>query len=470
MRDYGVGAVVLFRRNIRDAGHARPLLVAVDQENGLVSRVAPPLAPQMPGPMALAAGRAVAEATGATLRHLGINVDYAPVADVNSEPLNPVIGVRSPGDDPARVASCAKHFPGHGDTRVDSHYGLPVVRKTRRALDDAELVPFRAAVACGVDVAMTAHIALPCLGAGSDLPATLSPEALAVLRHDLGFRGVILTDCMEMDGVRARFGTVEASLMALQAGADHVMICHTYAAQTAAIDRVCEALAASDISPQRVKASLRRLADLKSRFVSWDDALRPRPPEELEALNKTSEALARRVYRDAVTLVRSQPGSLPLSRTARTVFVSSGPDVPRGGAVDSGDVAAAPTRVPWVAASFGDELRARNPAVVQIRFAGLTLSEDEWRLVDEAEVVVLATRNAHESPYQAAVGLEVARRRGEAPLVAIAACNPYDFLECPQVRTYLAIYDPTVEAFRAAVDMLYGEPSRGKLPVAAAKG
>lgn len=308
---------MLFKRNVRDAvqlralclalqqlakdaGHDQPLFIGIDQENGLVTRISPPVAPQLPGPMALAAAcslaaaRAVAEATGSMLRHFGINMNYAPVADINSEPLNPVIGVRSPGDDPARVSHfadacaaglrhrrvvpCIKHFPGHGDTRVDSHHDLPVIRKSRQSLDANELVPFRHAAAQAIEMVMTAHISLPALGGGSDLPATLSPEAIGILRNDLGFQGVIMTDCMEMDGVRATYGTARGSLMALQAGVDNVMICHTYQAQTDAIDRVCQALEDQDLSSQQIEASLRRLGELKSRFTSWDDALRPRPP------------------------------------------------------------------------------------------------------------------------------------------------------------------------------------------------
>ncbi|PHH90030.1 hypothetical protein CDD83_4684 [Cordyceps sp. RAO-2017] len=507
IRDYGVGAIVLFKRNVRDAGqlralclglqrlasesgHEQPLLIGIDQENGLVTRISPPVAAQMPGPMTLGAAgsvdsaRAVAEATAEMLRHFGINMNYAPVGDVNCEPLNPVIGVRSPGDDPdsvsrlaaacasglraRRVVPCIKHFPGHGDTQVDSHYGLPVVRKSRRELDGMELLPFRHAVSHGVEMVMTAHISLPELD-DSGLPATLSPKAIQILRRDLDFAGVVMTDCMEMDGVRAAYGTVEASLMALQAGVDNVMICHTYDVQAAAIDRVCRALESGELSQQRFDESSARLRELKSRFTGWDEALQPQAPDALEAINKKNEELARRVYGDAATLVRSKPGLLPLSRTAKTLFLSPGPNVPAGGAVDSGE-APPPTRVPWVASSFGDAIRAHNPKAVEIRFTESTLSDVQWRQVDEAEVVILATRNARESHYQTELGLQVARRRGSSPLVAIATCNPYDFLENEEISTYMAVYEPTVEAFRSGLDVLYGLlPARGTLPVAAGR-
>lgn len=507
IRDYGVGAIVLFKRNVRDAtqlrelclglqtiakeaGHDQPLFVGIDQENGLVTRISPPIAAQMPGPMALgAAGSldsayAVAEATAEMLRHFGINMNYAPVGDINSEPLNPVIGVRSPGDDPEKVSQfaaacarglrerqvvpCIKHFPGHGDTAVDSHYGLPVITKSRADLEKTELVPFRHAAAEGIEMVMTAHISLPGL-TGSQLPATLSPEAIGILRNDIKYEGVIMTDCMEMDGVRATYGTVEGSLMAFQAGVDNVMICHTHEVQTAAVDRICQAIESGEISQQRIDESLGRLRSLKSRFTSWDAALQSQTPDSLLAINKKGETLAGRVYQDAATLVRSRPGVLPLSRTAKTVFISPGPNIPIGGAVDSGD-ATLPTRVPWIKSSFGDALRRYNPGVVDIRFTDSTLSGDQWRQVDDADVVILATRNARESQYQRDLGLEIARRRGESPLVAIATCNPYDFLDDREMGTYLAVYEPTVEAFQSGVDIIYGKTSaRGRLPIAASQ-
>lgn len=164
----------------------------------------------------------VGQVTGETLRFFGINMNYAPVCDINSEPLNPVIGPRSPGDDPefvGRFASAAaqglreqkiipsvKHFPGHGDTAVDSHYGLPVIEKTREQLERCELIPFRRAVAEGVEAVMTAHISLPAIGDGK-LPATLSADVLSILRNEMQFEGMIITDCLEMDGIRATYGT-----------------------------------------------------------------------------------------------------------------------------------------------------------------------------------------------------------------------------------------------------------------------
>ncbi|KAL2212873.1 glycoside hydrolase family 3 protein [Sarocladium strictum] len=504
VRDYGVGAIVLFKRNVgdaqqlrdlcidlqkiaKDAGHEHPLFIGIDQENGLVTRISPPVATQLPGPMAIGAtgqvqvAHDVSKATGDLLQHFGINMNYAPVADVNSEPLNPVIGTRSPGDDPSIVAKhvsaaatglraasvvpCVKHFPGHGDTAVDSHYGLPVINKDRAAMDAVELIPFREAVKEGIEMVMTAHISLPQL-TGSDLPATLSSEAIKILRKDLGFEGVIMTDCLEMDGIRATHGTEEGAAMAFEAGVDNVMICHTYEVQTGAVDRVCAALESGRLSRSGIEASLQRLATLKAKFTSWDSALKQNEPAQLASLNKESKTLADRVYADSATLVREAPGLLPLPRKAKTIFLSPGQNVPVGGAVDSG-VVIQPTRVPWTASTFVNAIERYSPEVENIRFSDANLDESQWRKLEEAEVVIIATRNAKESPYQNELTLKVVDRLKSAKIAVVATCNPYDFLDATEVSTYLAAYEPTYEAFAATVDILYGAAkARGKLPVA----
>jgi beta-N-acetylhexosaminidase len=255
IREYKVGAIVLFQRNVesadqlrdlvnslqeiaRSAGYKQGLFIAIDQENGLVTRVKPPIAPQLPGGMALGAtGDAsnaykIACATSETLKSFGINMNYGPIADVNSEPKNPVIGVRSPSDNPevvgkfvseqirgfkdSGIASCVKHFPGHGDTSVDSHYGLPEISKSMAEIRACELVPFKRAIDEGAESVMTAHIKLS--GISEELPASLSPFAMGLLRNELGFNGLIVSDCLEMDGVRGPYGTEKAAVMALKVG------------------------------------------------------------------------------------------------------------------------------------------------------------------------------------------------------------------------------------------------------------
>lgn len=195
----------------------------------------------------------VASATAEVLKSFGINMNYAPIADINSEPKNPVIGVRSPSDDPETVGRfvsaqikglqqggivpCVKHFPGHGDTAVDSHYGLPMNSKSKAQLESCELVPFRRAVVEGVASVMTAHISIPGIGdpelpddhPSKALPASLNPDAVKILREEMKYQGLIVSDCLEMDSVRATFGTEKSAVLALKVGEslDHQLKFHT---------------------------------------------------------------------------------------------------------------------------------------------------------------------------------------------------------------------------------------------------
>ena len=265
VRECKVGNVILFRRNVKNAAQLARLcaslrelivsetgmepFIAIDQEGGVVSRFSPDMA-TTPGAMALAAAGGdapyrAARLTAAQLCAAGVNFDLAPVLDVNSNPLNPVIGVRSFGDLPEEAAeramgfmrglldggvmACGKHFPGHGDTDTDSHIGLPRVDKSREQLEECELLPFRRAIEAGIPAIMSSHVLFPALEP-EKLPATMSRRILTgLLREELGFGGVIISDCMEMDAVAKFYGTVNGAAAALKAGADIVCISHTAA-------------------------------------------------------------------------------------------------------------------------------------------------------------------------------------------------------------------------------------------------
>ncbi|WFE28983.1 glycoside hydrolase family 3 protein [Solwaraspora sp. WMMD791] len=252
----GLGAVVLFDRNVRDVAQVadltcalraeRPdLLVAIDEEAGDVTRLESGTGSSRPGNLALGAvddpalTERVARDLGRELAGAGITLNYAPVADVNSNPDNPVIGVRAFGDDPdlvarhtaawirglqsAGVAACAKHFPGHGDTSVDSHLDLPRIDADRVRLDAVELAPFRAAIAAGTATVMTGHLSVPAIDPVH--PATLSrPVLVDLLRGELGFTGAVVTDGIEMRAVTGRYGLAGATVRALAAGVDAVCV------------------------------------------------------------------------------------------------------------------------------------------------------------------------------------------------------------------------------------------------------
>lgn len=428
----------------------------------------------------------IGKCTGEILSFFGINMNYAPDCDINSEPLNPVIGVRSPGDDPNFVAKMSsaiarglreggvvptvKHFPGHGDTAVDSHHGLPVVSKSRSELERCELIPFRRVVAEGIEAVMTAHIALPKITSGAEsnaLPATLSPEALGILRNDMKYDGVIVTDCLEMDGIRATYGTVEGALMSLKAESDSIMICHTYDVQVKSIERVVQAVQSGELSESRINESLRRITALKQRFLSWEHALRSADSSslgELQAMNEKHQQIAKRVYSRSTTVVRNSLGVLPISKPISSMLLlMPGGKIPAGGAVDDGG----PKHRRYI-----DVLRQvvgdTASSITEVEYPDTgDLSEEHWQMIEsDANIVILATRNAKEAEGQRYFALKVAKRRKD--VIVIATCSPYDFLDDNKlVQTYVATYEPTVEGFESAIDVIFGRaPAKGMLPVA----
>src|SRR5688500_11406452 len=269
-------------------------------------------------------------------RAVGIQINFAPTVDVNNNPSNPVINTRSFGEDPARVArlsaqfvrgtqdggavATAKHFPGHGDTDVDSHVGLPVVGADWSRLTTVELVPFRAAIEAGAGMVMTAHIALPAVEGDSTTPATLAPRIITgVLRDTLRFRGVAITDAMTMEGVGKGYSVEESSVLAVKAGADVIL---KPSDPTKAIDAVLAAVERGDISRARIDSAARRALELKARTGVGSNRL-----VDLDALrevvgSREHRALADDIARRAVTLLRDTQSLLPL--TGRRVAVEIG--------------------------------------------------------------------------------------------------------------------------------------------------
>ena len=312
MEEYSVGNFILFSRNIGSAVETARLcgalseavyaktgfapFLAVDQEGGAVLR-AHERSLAFPGAMALAAAthaaaggdvspiREVGRRAGSALRALGMNVDFAPVLDVNSEPQNPVIGVRAYGDSPGTVTACGlamaeglrtggvlpvfKHFPGHGNVSVDSHIGLPVNDAPRAALERTEWAPFSAGVSrFGMDAGvMTAHLVCRALEGGKDVPGTLSPRAVTgLLRQTFGFSGLVFTDCMEMGALTALYDPGEAAVRAVEAGCDVLTISHTFEAVAHAADALQSAVESGRIPEARIEASFRRILAVKERL------------------------------------------------------------------------------------------------------------------------------------------------------------------------------------------------------------
>jgi beta-N-acetylhexosaminidase len=322
LREGRVGGVVLFARNLRDPQQVRslvarlhelapawaPLCVSIDQEGGRVQRLRAPWT-EWPPMRRLgerddtAATAGVARALARELADLGIDLDFAPVVDVDTNPANPVIGDRSFGSEAERVArhvrafvaamqdagvaACAKHFPGHGDTSEDSHLALPRVDHALGRLREVELVPFRAAAEAGVASMMTAHVLLPCLDPG--VPATLCGAALELLRGEIGYDGLVFGDDFEMAAVAQHFSPREATRRALEAGVDALLVCSRADVRDLVLEEL-EALPASLLEP-----ALRRVARLKARYSGGRRAGTGAPPypEHLELASRLADQGAR---------------------------------------------------------------------------------------------------------------------------------------------------------------------------------
>jgi len=296
----GVRSVILFARNVGTPEQTRalcraikslsdePIMICIDQEGGSVQRLREGFTSfpsmraiaQSPDPISLAASTGAGLAR--ELRAVGIDVNLAPVLDVDSNPANPVIGERSFSADPSRVAqlgvmlasamqaggvgACGKHFPGHGDTDLDSHFDLPSLKHDQTRLTEVELVPFRAAARAGLAMMMTAHVMFPALD--PQRPATLSAAVINdLLRGRLGFEGVVITDDLEMKAILDRWPPADAALAAILAGADMPLCCHTPDHQHAILDALDTAVTSGFVSDERLASSRRRLDHLFAQFV-----------------------------------------------------------------------------------------------------------------------------------------------------------------------------------------------------------
>ncbi|MEU8305335.1 glycoside hydrolase family 3 N-terminal domain-containing protein [Actinomadura sp. NPDC048955] len=451
IRKYRVGGLIYFPGNIgtpaRTAAQSNalqkaskiPLLLGVDEEQGIVSRT--PFVTTFPGNMALGAtrspadARAAARVTGAELRAVGINLDYAPDADVNVNPRNPVIGLRSFGSEPglastlvrgaiggfqeAGVAAAAKHFPGHGDTATDSHTGLPVIRHSPRTWELLDAPPFRAAIAADVDMIMTAHIVVPELDGSGD-PSTLSKKVLTgLLRGGLGYQGVITTDSLEMAGVREKYGDAGVPVRAINAGADQLLMPPDL---PRAYGAVMKAVETGKITRKRLDESVTRILRLKQRRGLFQGTAVDPAKAAAAVGTAANKAVARGVAEHAVTLVRNDGGLLPLK--GKKVAVS-GPGA--------------------------DRLQAA------LRRQGVAVAAP-----GSADVTVLTTLNAG-----AATASRI-RALGPKPVVVAALGRPYDLDSAGGAKAALATYSSSRVSVEALARVLGGavKPT-GRLPVPA---
>ncbi|XEC96960.1 beta-N-acetylhexosaminidase [Paenibacillus tarimensis] len=494
IRRYRIGGIIYFRRNVNhvrqvtelsqrlqqindETGASLPLLISIDQEGGMVARIDGDDVAVMPGNMALGATANVEAAyetayvSGRELYSMGINMNFAPCLDVNNNPLNPVIGVRSYGEDPrlaagmgaaairgyadAGIAATAKHFPGHGDTASDSHLDLPVIPHSMERLERIELVPFRKAIEAGVDAIMTAHVVFPAMD-DDDVPSTLSGRIIkGLLRTKLGYDGVVVTDCLEMNAISEGVGIAEGAVRAIGAGADLVLVSHRMDRQIEAIEAVIQAVKDGRISEEQIDMSVDRIIRLKQRrlgnkppIVSAADFLRIGSEEHRAVGRKWSEK--------SVTLVK-QGEELPLDMKEATLVVW--PEVRKGTEVDE----VIPQQI-----TLGAALSSYIADVEEVRI-GIEPSPDEAVQVlhecRKRKQVVFATYNASFSSGQVKLVRQLLQQTG-VRLVVIALRNPFDITSFPEVPTYVACYENRPLMMESAAKVLVGLiPAVGKLPV-----
>ena len=461
-----------------------PLLVAADLESGPAMRIRGGTA--FPGNMALGAtGREldayeVGRVIALEAQAIGIHLVFAPVVDVNNNPANPIINTRSFGEDPRRVAvlgtafirgvgehgllTTAKHFPGHGDTGTDSHIALPVILADRTRLDSLELVPFRAAVRAGVDAVMTAHVAVPALTGPDGTPATFSAAVLdTLLRGALHFRGLVVTDALNMGAIVARYGAAQAAVLAFKAGADILLM---PADPAAAIDALTAAVQTGEIAEARLDSSVARVFAAKSHAGLWG-----RRTVDLSRIagavgTAAHAALALDVAQRSLVLVRDSLGSVPLTaeRRRHVVVATYGDDANR----DAG-------------AAF---IAALRPGVDTLRTYRLwpasgPASYDSVRTAAQGAstvVVVAAARPTAWRPDAIAIPATLARLIDELSaaghrVVLISTGSPYLLAQAPRVPAYLIAWSGADVSERAAAQALLGHIAiTGHLPVSLPPG
>ncbi|KAH0829789.1 beta-N-acetylglucosaminidase [Fonsecaea pedrosoi] len=505
----------------RQAGHPVPLLIALDQENGGVNSLYDEVyIRQFPSAMGLAAtgskklAKDIARATAQELNSCGINWILGPVLDVLTNARNQPLGVRSVGDDPHEVsaygvecikgyqeggvATCGKHFPSYGNLEF---FGVPddvpTITDSLENLSQSALVPFRAAIANGVDAMMVGGVAMASSQVNV-MHACLSEQIVRdLLRHEMRFEGVVVSECLEMEALSRNIGISGGTVMAFQAGCDLILTCRTLSVQEDAINGLTTGLDNGMIERYRVQQSVQRILNLKKKYTSWEKAFSPAGIENLSRLQPLHTSLSTTAYNKSITVVRDRQHYLPLSRVIKpdeellllTPLVKPLPasalfhllqneasTVPHLGRSPSIDTNTSIMSGEQVFRELGRMLaRYRNGKISHTSYTANGVRPLHENLLNRARGVVVITADAGRNMYQNAfakhismlcklsVGADGTPR--EKPCVVVAVSSPFDFASDTSIGTYVCTYDFTEAALQALVQVLYGEltPS-GVLP------
>ncbi|KAL1953720.1 hypothetical protein VTO42DRAFT_2318 [Malbranchea cinnamomea] len=541
IEDYHIGSIILTAKNLksaeettklvlelqtiaRNAGHPVPLLIALDQENGGVNSLFDEIyIRQFPSSMGIAAtgskslAREVAKATGQELSAVGVNWILGPVLDVLTNARNQPLGVRSIGDDPQEVSAygvefmkgyqeaglvtCGKHFPSYGNLEfLGSPTDVPIITESLEQLSLTALMPFRNAIAEGLDAMMVGGCAMSSAGMNV-MHACLSEQVVEdLLRKDLKFNGVVLSECLEMEALSYNIGVGGGTVMAMKAGCDLILLCRSYSVQQEAINGLRLGVENGIISKERIRKSLDRVLKMKSRCTSWVKALNPPGLSLLSKMQPSHTSLSTRAYNSSITVVRDKNNYLPLSGVlepdeelllltpllkplpASAVSLSINGSSNRD-SVHSNDSSS----ISWdrnasvisgecVFREFGRSLaRQRNGRVLHTSYTSNGVRPIHENLISRANAVIVVTADSNRNRYQYGFTKHVSLMcnaqfgpNGEQrpkPLIVVAVSSPYDFSSDPSIGTYICTYDFTETALQALVKILYGELTpTGSLP------
>lgn len=479
VKEYKVGNVILFRHNIEDGPQLQglcqdiqelvlaetgyPAFITIDQEGGAVTRL-PEGFCNVAGAMAIAAtgkpenAKLAAKITAQELKHLGVNFNLAPVMDVNNNRNNPVIGVRSYGDQPQTVIdyacaaiegyteegvlSCVKHFPGHGDTATDSHVGLPTIDKSLDELLELELLSFQEAIKRGVPAVMSSHILFPQIES-EKIPGTMSHKIITgILKDMLGFKGLVMSDCLEMDAIQKYYGTANGAVAAMKAGVDVLGVSHTAKLLEESAKALYVALDSGELSEDRIMEAAEKIIAYKVKYL---------PFTEIDYDFENNKLLEKQIRKD--TLVMTQGSFFDLGKNPYFV----GPPDYRVTQVSSKE-STIKTFPEYMAHELGgtSTVTSKDPTSEEV--------QEAIAVAADASSVVIGTYNGHLFPGQLNLAKELMKRHEKVALVALR--NPYDLAGLPEHVTAIAAWDYTEMTLELLAKVFASkEMLTGSLPV-----
>ncbi|KAL9031322.1 MAG: hypothetical protein Q9196_000646 [Gyalolechia fulgens] len=495
------------------AGHPVPLAICLDQENGGVNSLFDETyIRQFPSAMGVAATGStdmayeIAKATGEELSAVGINWIMGPCLDVLTNVKNQPLGVRSMGDDPEEVsrfgaaflkgykdaglATCGKHFPSYGNLEfLGSSLDVPIITDSLEQLSLSALVPFRNAISHGVDGMFVGGCAMSSAGVNV-MHACLSEQVVDVLlRDDLGFDGVVMSECLEMEALSQNIGVGGGTVMAFNAGCDVVLLCRLFSVQQEAIKYLKLGYADGAISAERIRQSLKRVLDLKATCTSWEKALNPAGIPSLSTLQPSHKILSAEAYNASITVVRDKDRLLPLSNLLDpdeevlllTPLVKPLPASALSQGLAAGSVVPSGASTPSLMSGenvfreLGRSIaRKRQGRVLHTSYTAHGVRPFHENLANRASAIIVVTADANRNLYQNGFTKHIAMmcksqltggERWEKPMVVVSVSSPYDFALDTSIGTYVCVYDFTETAQKTLVEVLFGDLSpTGNLP------